>query len=174
MEMAVMRFASVDLPHNPKTLKIEHRQSIASTDLLGGETVVRGVSAELLTIRGTGELYGRSCFEQYNKLKNLCFQKKADVLSLPDIGAVKAVLCSLDLSAAPKDGLLTVDFEFRQVNDTQTAEKITVPLYHITESGECLWDIAYIHQVDIESLVELNPWLRNVWSIEQGREVRLR
>lgn len=174
MEMAVMRFGTIDLPHNPKALKIESKQSISTMGLLGGKEVVRGISSELLTVKGTGELYGDKCFEQYNALKKFCFQRKPEVLSLPEIGAVKAVLCKLDLSAEPKDRLLTVDFEFRQVNDVQAAEDITPPLYHTAVSGECLWDIAYVHQVKIEKLIELNPWLRSIWDIESGREVKLR
>lgn len=174
MKMAVMRFGEINLPHNPRTLKIENKQSVSTTDLLGGERVVRGISSELLTVKGTGELYGDKCFEQYNALKKFCFQRKPEILSLPEIGAIKAVLCKLDLSAEPKDRLLTVDFEFRQVNDAQAAEAITPPLYHTAAKGECLWDIAYVHQVKIERLVELNPWLRNIWNIESGREVKLR
>lgn len=174
MNMALMRFGEISLPHNPKTLKIEHTQSISNISLLEGTQRVNGVTKELIKVKGTGELYGKKCFEQYNKLQTLFLNQKEEVLSIPEIGSVKAVLYKLELSADPKDDLLTVSFEFRQVNNSELSEKITQPEYCTARKGECLWDIAYIYKTDIERLAGLNPWIRNIWNIEEGKEVKLR
>lgn len=174
MNMALMRFGEISLPHNPKTLKIEHTQSISNINLLEGTERVNGVTKDLIKVKGTGELYGKKCFEQFNKLQKLFFRQKEEVLSIPEIGSIKAVLYKLELSAEPKDDLLTVSFEFKQVNDSGLAEKITQPDYCTARECECLWDIAYIYQTDIEKLAELNPWIRNIWDIEDGKKVRLK
>lgn len=173
MELAVMRFAGRNLPHNPKTLKAERSRGISSVSILGGKNVMKRIEEKTSKISGTGELYGKDCFEQYNELARLHFLNKADVLSVPGIGSFKAVLSDLQLLAEPKNGVISISFEFTRVDDSDAAQPISPLECHKAASGESLWDISYKYNIPIESLLALNPWIRNPWEIEVGKEVRL-
>lgn len=172
MQLAVMRFGGLSLPHNPKTLKIAKSKKISCVNLLSGESRVSGVCDDISKISGTGELYGSDCFLQYERLLRLHFQNKSEVLAIPDVGAVKAVLSDITLLAEPKNNVISIGFEFQTVNDEGLAVKISENKYCTAKKNESLWDISYRCGVAIEKLVELNPQIRNIMALSDGEEVR--
>lgn len=172
MELAVIRFAGHDLPHNPKTLKVERSKSVGSVSLLGGKNIMNSVTEKASKISGTGELYGENCFKQYNELSKIHFLNKSAVLAVPNVGVFNAVLSDLKLLAEPKNNVISISFEFTCINGEE-ASKISPTEFHTVLKDESLWDISYRYNIPIENLIELNPWLRNLWNIEIGKEVRL-
>lgn len=172
MKLARMRFDTVTLYHNPKTLEINHTQTVTSGSLLNGVSF-SGAEDNLRIVKGKAELFGEDCFEQFNSLSELCFGKKPSLLSLPGIGTMTAVITKLHLTANPADNVLAVSFEFSEVPNSYAAQKITKPHIHVVNENESLWDVSYIHKIDIERLVELNPWLKSLWDLDTGAEVRI-
>lgn len=173
MQLAIMRFGGMNLPHNPKTLKIAKSKKISSINLLGGESKVSGISDGISKISGIGELYGEDCFMQYERLLRLHFQNKAEVLAIPEVGAFKAVLSDITLLAEPKNNVISLSFEFQAVNDDSKGEKISENKYCTALKNESLWDISYRCNTTIEKLIELNPQIRNIMELSVGEEVRI-
>lgn len=169
----VMRFGGLNIPHNPKNLKIVRSKKINSVRLIDGEDRLSDVFEGVSKISGTAELYGSGCFGVYEKLLRLRFQNRSEILAIPEVGAVRAVLSDLTVLCEARKDFLEIGFEFRTVTDGRKAEKLMPYKTYTASEGESLWDIAYNSGTAIEKLVELNPSIRNINSLDEGKEVRI-
>lgn len=71
----------------------------------------------------------------------------------------------------PVPDMLTYSFVFREVMERE--KEATVGTY-IANAGECLWDISYMSRVEIEKLLELNPWIKQADEpIVKGRVIKI-
>ncbi len=174
MKLPVMRFAGTAFHHNPKTLTMEYKKQLAASSLISGRTVLQRTTDTPTVISGTGELYGSSCFEQWNTLLSRYAAQTRGVLTIPEAGAYIAVLSQLKLIAQPAENLLTFSFTFTVMDNPHEAQPVSTEEYTTAESDESLWDIAYRTEVPIDELTALNPWVKSVWSIDEGAQVRIK
>lgn len=173
MRMAVMRFGGLQLSHNPKSLKIVRKKKVNLIRSIDGEDRLSDIFDDVSKISGTAELFGSDCFVVYEKLLRLRFQNKSEILAIPKLGAMRAVLSDLTLLCEPKKDFLAVSFEFQAVTDGRKAERIMPYKTYTAVSGESLWDIAYRFDTTVERLVELNPDIRKINELNNGKEVKI-
>ena len=100
-------------------------------------------------------------------------RNKSEILSVPELGAVRAVLSGLSLNCEPRKDYISVSFEFRCISDEKKAEKIMPYKVYKTKEEESLWDIAYKFGTTVDALAALNPGIRRIDEVEEGKEVRL-
>ncbi len=174
MELAVMRFGGTSFHHNPKTLAVQYEKQLAANSLVSGKTILQRTTENPVSISGTGELYGTSCFEQWNTLLSLYAGHARGVLTVPEVGAFVAVLSQLKLSAQPVEDVLTFSFTFTVTDNPNEAATVSTEEYTVAETGETLWDIAYRTDVPIDNLVTLNPWVKSVREVDEGARVRIK
>ena len=172
MNEAMTRFDGVFFSHDPKTLKITGETDVRSERLASGRLVTGNILKGAVKISGTGELYGEHYREDLDKLTDAYVSRRVSVLSVPYIGAVRAVLSQLTLSNEPSDGFVGVSFTFDLVHTDEKPEIRNAP-YRIARENEDLWDIAYEEGVSINTLAALNPHIRYIDSLSEGERVRI-
>ena len=171
MSHIVMRFAGVYLSHNPKALKFTRKNEHSSQRLLSGGRS-ESTLGDIGSVSGRAELYGESCQSDLHLLQELCAGRADEVLSIPYLGAMRAVLTDLTLAAEPKADYIAVDFVFTAAQGRAVSEIKCAP-YYTANSRDNLWDIAYKFGKDVTELVRLNPHIRYINEIEWGERVRL-
>lgn len=170
---AAMRFGGISLSHNPKTLKIVRNKKINSVGLVSGLNKLSNVCEGVSKVSGTGEIYGDDCFLLYDKLLRMCLKNKAEILAVPELGAFRAVLEDISVTAEPRENFLSVAFTFRAVNSGREPEKIMPRQFYTAADGESLWDVSYKFGVTVERLAELNPHIRKILEMKEGEKVRI-
>ena len=173
MAYSLMRFGGITVRHNPKELVIVKSKTVREYTPIGSSPVMQSIRDDTVTIKGTGELYGGDCFDNYAKLLRVQKKNTAAKLCIPEMGVYTAVLKKLSAKAISCDELIVIEFVFcadlqRKSSDI-TQDKFTVSL-----QNETLWDISYRCDVPIETLIMLNTDIRNILSIDEGKRVRLR
>lgn len=169
---SLIRFKSYELEHNPETLLITSRKNIAGQNVLNSKSVLRETGDNSRIITGEGDIHGNNCIYKFVRLFKLKEESGSGILSLPGIKPFYAFFESLEFSADPTPELISYKFVFREDCSKQKSLLVANKFYN-TESGEDLWDVAYKFSIPIEILVKLNPDLKSVNDIEEGRAVRI-
>ncbi len=172
MGIPMTRFDGVFFSHDPKTLKITRKNDVKNERLASGKLLSGNILQGPVKITGTGELYGENCARDFTKLMNAYAKRKASVLSVPYVGAVRAVLTELSMLCEPKAGYIGISFAFDSVHGGEKPKVKNAP-YRTAEENEDLWDIAYEEGMSINELTALNPHIRFIDSLNEGERVRL-
>lgn len=172
MKNVPMRFCGYTFSHNPATLKIEHTGSIRELNPPGGEPISERLGNRLRRISGDGELYGADCIAQFRELQRLFDSGESGLLSLPHMPAIQAYLSALHLIAEPKDDVLSYRFTFTEER-TPARDDSAIGYYETLVEGESLWNISYLRNVPIDTLVRLNPQIKYIDYLNDGERVRL-
>lgn len=157
MNLPTLRFNGEILPHNPHTLKIYYDRNLKNITVPYYGEIYNDCGIKARTVIGEGELYGDNSSEDFIRLSQLQEKGVPGILSIPGIPPFTAVFKELSLTREPKGGVIGYAFKFiEKMNLTDTSSN--------NESGSItthdntnLWEIAALHNVDIEVLVERNP-----------------
>lgn len=171
MKLVPMRFDYFTWHHNPKSIKISSKKEIVKLKSPYSTDTLQNFGEELRIVSGTGELYGANCLEQFEKLSSLYKRGKPSKLSIPKTITMYAYFDSLQMLGEPKGNVLSYSFEF-----VETFEKATgsdQSYYHEVETGQDLWDIAYMYDKNIDDLVKLNPQIQFINELTDGERVRI-
>lgn len=170
MKLVPMRFKGVEWRHNPGELSFECDKQVNELKTPNGTAYIQNMGRKNMKIRGSGELFGEDCLEQFRSLLDLFKQSGSGILAIPYIKPVCAVFESLKVLGMPKPDILSYSFVFREVMEyVQTDPK----KLHITAEGENLWDISYLYGISVDELVRLNPWVKRPDELSAGAEVAL-
>lgn len=172
MKNVPMRFCGHTLHHNPATLKIESVGNIRELNSPCCEPQSEHLGNRLRRISGEGELYGADCIVQYRQLCGLFEKAEAGLLSLPHMPAICAYLGELRMIAEPREDVLTFRFAFIEAQPPAKDDS-AVSYYDTLVAGESLWDISYRYHVPMAVLVQLNPQIKYIDSLDEGERVRL-
>lgn len=153
MKLVPMRFKGYQWRHNPCEIKFECEKTVKELVSPYETGFVQNLGRKNRLISGRGELCGEDCREQFEALWKLFNQGGTGVLAIDCIEPIYAVFESLSVIGEPKPDILTYGFVFREDMD---AVKKLVPSVHICSEGDCLWDVSYLYDIPIGSLVELN------------------
>lgn len=165
-----MRYKGFNFRVNPLSVEITGSHSHSKYDLPYKGEVVRSKGLGCRVVKGKGELKGTDCIEQYAELRALQQKKGTGVLSVPGLMPFKAFFTKLSGEADVTPDRIIYSFEFTE----ESSEKLSsLPEFHIVKDGETLFDIAFDCAVNIERLVELNPWIKRPDELEKGQKVRL-
>lgn len=169
MICANMRYKGFSWHHNPKRLNIKNSRKTVTLSYPYSYEQTQEIFRENCIITGEGELYGGDCIRQFNVLNRLFSQKGGGVLSIGGLPSVEAYFTKLELLCEPKENIISYSFEFTQCSSKEKTN--TSVNYHIAESGETLWDIAYIYGTAVEALWEKNPVYKRPDSVQEGDRV---
>ena len=169
---SLIRFKGFELEHNPETLQITSQKNISLQSVVGAKSVISETGDNSRVISGEGKIYGENCIYKYIRLFKLKEEIGSGILSLPNIKPFYAYFSTLEFSADPTPELITYKFVFRE--DSSKQKDIVIPeKYYNAQSGEDLWDISHKFNVPVETLVSLNPDIKRVNEIEEGRTVKI-
>lgn len=168
MELALMRYKGFTFPCNPVSLEITRdKKVITYVKPLAGEDKAE-LCPECRVIKGKGELNGRDCIAQYEKLCKLQAQGGAGVLSVPVAEPLRAYFKNLTADADATPDRICYSFEFVEEENVYVNNP---PKLHLVAEGETLFDIAYDFGVSVDSLVKLNPSIRRPDDLTVGKEI---
>lgn len=170
MKLIPMRFSGYEWHHNPREIKFECDKKINELLAPNAGAIVQDAGRKNMIVKGTGELYGENCLEQFNALLALFKRGGTGVLSIEKITPFFAVFESIKLIGTPKDNVLTYSFVFREVMEEKQSNP---PALYTAENGENLWDISYKFSVPIDELIRLNPEVKRPDVLSEGEVIRL-
>ena len=153
MTLVPMKFKGYEWKHNPCEIKFECEKTVNEHISPYEKSFVQNMGRKNRTVSGKGELCGEDCIQQFAALWKLFEEGGTGVLAIDCIDPIYAVFESLSVIGEPKPDILTYAFVFRE--DMEAVKRIT-PRIHITAEGDCLWDVSYMYDIPVETLVELN------------------
>ena len=112
MSLSKIRFKGYSWEHNPKTLTIEKQRILREQFIPFGKSKQQNMGERSKVVKGTGQLFGEDCFEQYLELLELQSRSGSGILSLPDTKPFYAYFKSLELECEPSPNLITYNFVF--------------------------------------------------------------
>ncbi|MDQ5983846.1 MAG: hypothetical protein RUMPE_00875 [Eubacteriales bacterium SKADARSKE-1] len=173
MNLNVMEYKNYVWPHNPQKINITTKRNIKEIVVPFSGNVFQDYGREKCIVTGTGEFFGINCMEQFNLLFNVFKESGNGYLRLPDINPFLAVFKSLEIIGQAIPNVITYSFEFwEEVNSILETANEAIN-YHVISIGETLWDIAAKYNIDIETLVSLNPTIKNINQLLAGERVEL-
>lgn len=169
MISANMRYKGFEWHHNPKKLSIKNNRKTLTLSYPYSCEETSEMFKQRCVIFGEGELYGENCIGQFNDLNRVFSKGGPGVLSIGGMPSVQAYFTRLELLCEPKESIISYSFEFVQCSSQE--KQNTSVNYHIAQSEETLWDIAYAYGVSVESLLQLNTNIRRPDSVKKGDRV---
>lgn len=188
MTLSPMRFGDYVWPHNPKTYTITYERAVSEHKVPFGRYVLQNTGLTHRVMRGEGEFAGRDAYNQFKKLAGVFYSEKTGVLVHPVWQASRAYFAGLKLLQEPKVDYVSYSFEFWECyegysdfevlnasgSSADTAAKAGVSEhYHTVTQGETLWGIAQAYGSSLESVLALNPQIKNPNLIFIGDKVRV-
>lgn len=188
MTLAPMRFKDYVWPHNPRTYEIEYKREIISHKVPFGNYVLQTMGRTNRVLRGEGEFAGRGAYDEFKKLATVFYDDTPGLLIHPVWQEARAIFGSLLLKQEPKEDFVSYSFEFwecfdgydRQLQDmsgaaqqTRTSASEQAKQYHTVVAGETMWKIASQYSMSLESLIALNPQIKNPNLIYPGDQLRI-
>lgn len=171
MTLVPMRFKSYEWRYNPEEISFECEKNVRELDSPKGTAYVQNLGRKNRLIKGKGQLCGEDCHEQFEKLWEVFAEGTVGVLALPFIKPVYAVFEKLTVIGEPVPDMLTYSFVFRETMESERAE---IQTRCIAGENECLWDISYRTRLEVEMLLNLNPWIKQAdEQLQEGRVIRL-
>ncbi len=185
--LEAMRFKEFVWPHNPKVYTIDYARRLAEVGVPYGRYVLQDMGFTRRVLRGRGEFVGEGAYEDFKRLASVFYQAGPGILVHPVWQSVSAYFTALSLRQEPRGNYVSYSFEFREEYgqyDTGLKE-ITKPaqeisgqesgaVWHTVARGESLWAIAAGYGVKPETVIGLNPQLRNPNIIMVGERVRVK
>ena len=170
MKLVPMRFMGVQWHHNPKEISFEGDKDVKELKAPFGNSYIQNLGRKNMKIKGTGELYGTDCLEQFDRLLALFRKGGQGVLAIPKISPIFAVFESVKIIGEPKPDMLTYSFVFREVMEKKQSD---LPELCVAGEGDTLWDISYRYGISIDTLVTLNKWVKRPDISLEGKTVKL-
>lgn len=174
MKNTSMRYKGYTFHHNPATLNVTHNRNLKEKQIPFYLSVLQDYGRCAMVVTGQGELYGEDCFEQYQRLFALYSQKNSGALSVPGINPFMANFTYLAMISEPEDNLIKYKFTFTEDMQASFPVNSTDSNIHISEQGESLWDISFKYSIPVETLIELNNFIKRPDALEAGSRVTLR
>ena len=193
MILTPMRYKGYTWPHNPRVYSIDYERKMATNKVPFGLYYLQDLGRTRRVMEGEGEFVGEGAYSQFGELANVFHENGPGLLIHPVWQAASAYFVSLRLEQEPLPNYVRYSFSFWEDVDyysgaasVQTAGSIggtgtgtgTSPTagastrYRVVQ-GDTLWGIAQRFGLPLETLVALNPQIKNPNLIRPGDEVRV-
>ena len=193
MILTPMRYKGYTWPHNPRVYSIDYERKMATNKVPFGLYYLQDLGRTRRVMEGEGEFVGEGAYSQFGELANVFHENGPGLLIHPVWQAASAYFVTLRLEQEPLPNYVRYSFSFWEDVDyysgaasVQTAGSIggtgtgtgTFPAagastrYRVVQ-GDTLWGIAQRFGLPLETLVALNPQIKNPNLIRPGDEVRV-
>ena len=193
MILTPMRYKGYTWPHNPRVYSIDYERKMATNKVPFGLYYLQDLGRTRRVMEGEGEFVGEGAYSQFGELANVFHENGPGLLIHPVWQAASAYFVTLRLEQEPLPNYVRYSFSFWEDVDyysgaasVQTAGSIggtgtgtgTSPTagastrYRVVQ-GDTLWGIAQRFGLPLETLVALNPQIKNPNLIRPGDEVRV-
>ena len=190
MILSPMRFKDFVWPHNPRVYSITYERKVAVHKVPFGRHHLQSLGQTRRVLKGEGEFVGENAYETFSQLANVFYDETPGTLVHPIWVTTQAWFVGLKLEQEPLRDYVRYSFEFWEVfggEDTaldvsrvdtggQTAAGGAAEepqVWHTVAAGDTLWAIAVTNGVSLDTLVALNPTIRNPNPIYVGEKVRV-
>lgn len=174
MIYSTMQYKDYVWAHNPKIINITSERDVKESIIPYSGNEFQDFGRKKRIVKGIGEFFGSDCIDQYNALFNIFKSGTLGYLSLPNVSPFLAAFKSLKIEGKPKPDILTYSFEFWEyVKRENNAKKLFKDFHEVLEN-ETLWDIAYLYDIKIETLLEINKNIKNPNDLSVGERVYLK
>lgn len=187
MLLTPMRYKDYIWPYNPATYSIIYERQVAVHKVPFGRYYMQDLGLGCRVMRGQGEFSGESAYAEFKKLASIFYSGGPGMLIHPLWQISNAYFTSLKLEQEPRPDYVRYSFEFRErydgYNEKLSAKGASGEATDIAArgssqenacivvSGDTLWGIARRWDVPLESLLQVNPGIKNPNLIRPGDRV---
>ena len=193
-----MRYKDFTWPNNPRTYTIEYRRVMGSHKVPFGRYHLQDMGLTRRVMRGEGEFIGADAYDQFKALATVFYSEGPGPLIHPVWQGANAYFVGLSLSQEPRRDYVRYTFTFWESYDgyggktgltqekeeagaaagagkgARTAARESAVVHHKVKKGESLWKIARDYGVALQTVLDLNPQIKNPNLILAGQEVRVK
>lgn len=193
VELSPMRYKSFIWPHNPRTYTIEYERQVAVHKIPFGRYAMQDLGLGRRVMRGEGEFYGPSAYEDFKKLATVFYDGGPGTLLHPVWQSAQVYFVELALAQEPRRDYVRYTFTFWEEYDKYRQELVPVgqessgqsggstpvtpapegAVYHTVVAGDTLWALAQTYGVTMGEILVWNPQLKNPNVILPGQRLRV-
>lgn len=193
LELSPMRYKSFIWPHNPRTYTIEYERKVAVHKIPFGRYAMQDLGLGRRVMRGEGEFYGPSAYEDFKKLATVFYDGGPGTLLHPVWQSAQVYFVELALAQEPRRDYVRYTFTFWEDYDKYRQELVPVgqessgqsggstpvtpapegAVYHTVVAWDTLWGIAQTYGVTMGEILVWNPQLKNPNVILPGQRLRV-
>lgn len=174
MKLNIMEYKDYVWPHNPYKINITTTKNIKEIVVPFSGNIFQDYGREKRIVKGIGEFFGANFKEQFNLLFNVFKENETGYLRLPNTRPFLAIFKSLETLEQALPDVISYSFEFWEDLNLNPQINNEIANYHFVSIGETLWDIAAKYNINIETLLSLNPNIKNINQLIYKEQVRLR
>lgn len=174
MNLNVMKFKNYSWPHNPSSINISVKRDLKEAKIPFIGSAIQDYGREKRVVSGEGQFFGKSCIEQFEALFSVFKQGGSGYLSLPGMNSFLAVFKELTLVETAVPNVLTYTFEFWEELSDGTQNPGLQKEFYTALDGDTLWSISAKFEISIDTLIKLNPNIKNPNQLVAGEKVMLR
>lgn len=189
MKLSSMRFKGFVWPHNPTVYSISFGRDMALHKVPFGRYSLQSLGMTRRVMKGEGAFVGENAYQQFKALASVFYEDTPGTLVHPLWDTTTAWFVSLELEEEPRENYVKYRFEFWEdysgyrtgvetrpgsVRPAGTAGTGSGAVYHTVCQGQALWDIARIYNLDMATLIELNPQVKNPTLLNVGEKIRVK
>ncbi len=191
MILTPMRYKGYTWPHNPRVYSIDYERKMAVNKVPFGLYYLQDLGRTRRVMEGEGEFVGPEAYSQFGQLANVFYEEGPGLLVHPIWQAASAYFISLRVEQEPLPDYVRYSFVFWEESTCYSGElqsenvsqpggaasaaparPVSSSQYRVVQ-GDTLWDIARKFGLSLESLIALNPQIKNPNLIHPGDEVRV-
>lgn len=194
-----MKYKDFTWPHNPRTYTIEYRRAMGNHKVPFGRYHLEDMGLTRRVMKGEGEFTGADAYDQFKALATVFYSEGPGPLIHPVWQASNAYFVELSLSQEPRQDYVRYTFTFWESYDgyggktrlaqekketsgaaagagkgAPAAARESAVVRHKVKKGESLWKIARDYGVELQTILTLNPQIKNPNLILVGQEVRVK
>lgn len=166
-----MKYKGYEFPQVPSKIEIFSNANVRNSPVFGGSSVVENVSVNPVTVKCSGELFGKEGRECRDMLQYLLHQSSAGWLFAPELSPIKAFLSAFSYSRGADKESISYSLEFTECCDDSSGT--AVMNYTVCRAGENVFDIANRCAVKAEDIMRLNSFA-SPFEINEGDRVTIR
>ena len=193
MILTPMRYKDYVWPHNPRVYSIDYEREMALHKIPFGLCYLQDLGRTRRVMEGEGEFVGEGAYAQFGQLANVFHTEGPGLLVHPVWQAASAYFVTLRLEQEPRPNFVRYSFSFWEDTDLYSGQ---IPVQTVTSiggtsagtnpsaasgasnryrvvAGDTLWGIAQRFGLTLETLIALNPQIKNPNLIRPGDEVRV-
>lgn len=193
-----MRFKGFVWPHNPRVYTVAFERRMAVHKIPFGGFRLEGLGTTRRVMKGEGEFVGADAYGQFKALAAVFAENTPGTLVHPLWNTARAWFVGLELEQEPRADYVKYRFEFWEdgsggqagleklsasdkggsgggtgAGDSRPAAADAGARWHTVVKGETMWGLARRYGLSLNSLIALNPQIKNPNLIYIGQKVRV-